>query len=171
MDSGALVVARHGENMGNGLSQKGYMQMKKLSGAISANYPSKVNNFSIISSPAERSNQSARVLCSKLRCGKVKLLEELWDDFDKPLGSRAGDLMGIYDEVENALDDDDVVVLVTHINLTKSFPRYVARSLTGQLLDFDPLKCGQAYMFTSYNFRWERLPDGKTVYRSKTVFE
>jgi phosphohistidine phosphatase SixA len=167
----SLIIARHGASYGRDLSHRGYIQMKNLSNALASNYPPSLNDISVLSSPAPRSDLSAKLISKKYGKQNVEFLDELWDDLDRPSYIAVVDLMKIFDNVIKKFDDRDIVVLVTHRNLTENFPKYFVRLLNGQNLDFKPLNNGEAYMFKNMgNQKWERLPDGEIIYRSKNVF-
>ncbi|MDA3840663.1 MAG: phosphoglycerate mutase family protein [Patescibacteria group bacterium] len=112
-----LIIVRHGHYDDNlRLSNHGKTQMNELAKKVQAN----LNGASalILSSSAPRASDSATAMNEVL---KVDLMEheEFWDDI-----SHRGSKEKSCETIEANNHEADAVIVVTHLELTRSIPEY-----------------------------------------------
>ena len=139
-----LIVARHGsygEDMR--ISSAGREQMVKLAETLKKHIDG--CKVVMLSSSAPRAADSAEVLAGLINV-PFKEYEVLWSDNRHRRNDQA-----VLDLIESKKGDADVVIIVTHIEYTDSFPSFYARKvLNAQIFSYgigkgeaQILDCGQ----------------------------
>lgn len=136
-----LIVCRHGEiDHDRRLSATGETQIRALSGLLrSFLQPHAPARVKLLSSSAPRAVDSSRVLMRELGIAELLRRDCLWSG-DGP----APHDIGVISEMVAELEDQDVVILMTHYEICREFPpRYARESMRVFIADI-VLSRGQA---------------------------
>jgi len=123
-DMNLLFVVRHGDyDRDRNLSSLGADSIHELSNQL-RNF---INGekILILSSPAPRAFQSAKIISEKLGV-PVEEHEILWSDSD-----HLPDLDGLLEIIKERKTEAEVIILVTHFEYVEIFPGYFARNELG----------------------------------------
>ncbi|MGW8185544.1 MAG: histidine phosphatase family protein [Candidatus Moraniibacteriota bacterium] len=127
-----LIVVRHGAYDDDfNLNHRGKDQIQRLSEKLKDFVNG--NKILLLSSPAPRASQSAKIISEKLNV-PFEEHEILWSDND-----HWEDYDGLLKIVKKRRSKAEIIILVTHLEYVEGFPDHFARNELAMDIDYPPI--------------------------------
>lgn len=121
-----MVCVRHGAYVDDNLSDRGVASIHALAPKVKAAFAG-ASPILVISSPARRARQTAKILCGDLKIGSFQQHEELEAELD----DLVRDLEKTHEAFLRIVGDAKYVLVSTHKPIAKYFPWWFAKQTLG----------------------------------------